>query len=116
MRHRKKEIKISSRYGHRRSELKNLASSLLLYEKIETTQAKAKLLRPYVEKIVTLGKKDTLASRRSALKKLSGKNAVKKLFAVFGPRYRDRAGGYTRVYRSRTRPGDRAILAQISML
>ena len=116
MRHRKKEIKISSRFGHRKMLLRNLASSLLFYEKMETTLTKAKLLQSYVEKLITLAKIDTIASRRLATRKLTHKTSVKKLFEVIGPRYKDRQGGYTSVYKSSTRQGDRAKLALISLL
>ena len=116
MRHRKKVNKLSSRLGHRKMLLRNLASSLLFYEKIETTQAKASLLQPYVERLITLARSDTVSSRRLALRKLTHKQAVKKLFEVIAPKYSGRKGGCTSVYKSRTRPGDRAKLVRISLL
>lgn len=84
--------------------LRSLARSLVLEERISTTEAKAKALRPFVERLVTYAKTDTLASRRIAQTKLDDKEAVKKLFSAIGPRYAKRAGGYTRVVK-RTRRG-----------
>lgn len=116
MRHRKKNIKIASRFGHRQMLLKNLASSFLFYEKMETTLTKAKLLQSYVEKLITLAKNDSVARRRLAGRKLAHRRSVKKLFEVIAPRYKDRKGGYTSVYKSKARQGDRAKLARISLL
>ena len=89
--------------GQRRALLKSLARSLILEERISTTEAKAKALRPFVERLVTYAKKDTLASRRFAISKLQDKAAVKKLFDAIGPRYKERAGGYTRVVKRTAR-------------
>jgi len=80
-----------------RALLRSLARSLVIEEKISTTESKAKALRPFVERLVTYAKKNTLASRRLAKMKLGNDAAVKKLFAVIGPRYKERAGGYTRI-------------------
>lgn len=80
-----------------RALLRSLARSLILEERISTTEAKAKALRPFVERLVTYAKKNTLASRRLAAMRLGDSAAVKKLFATIGPRYEKRAGGYTRV-------------------
>lgn len=83
--------------NQRRALIRSLARSLVLHERISTTEAKAKELRPFVERLVTYAKKNTLASRRLAQTKLQDPEAVKKLFEAIGPRYSDRAGGYTRV-------------------
>jgi large subunit ribosomal protein L17 len=83
--------------NQRRALLRSLARSLVLHERISTTEAKAKELRPFVERLVTYSKKNTLASRRLAISRLQDEEAVKKLFDAIGPRYADRAGGYTRV-------------------
>lgn len=116
MRHRKKKIHLGRKLGHRKMLLKNLATSFILYEDIETTPAKAKILRSYVEKLITLAKADTVAHRRIALNRLTHKNAVKKLFEVLGPRYNARSGGYARIRRLGTRAGDTAPLVKISLV
>ena len=101
----------------RRALLKSLARSLVLEERISTTEAKAKALRPFVERLVSYAKTNTLASRRLAVTKLGNKEAVKKLFNSIGPRYADRKGGYTRVTK-RTKRGlnDARKLAYISFV
>ncbi len=100
--------------AHRAALRKNFTVSLLLHERVVTTLPKAKALRPFVEKVITLGKKKDLASIRRAAGLLQDKAAVKKLFDVIGPRFANRRGGYTRIMRlSGYRPGDggtRAIL------
>lgn len=83
--------------NQRRALMKSLARSLVIHERISTTEAKAKSLRPYIERLVTYGKVGTLASRRLALAKLDDVAAVKKLFSTIAPRYATREGGYTRV-------------------
>jgi large subunit ribosomal protein L17 len=85
--------------AHRAALRKNLTVSLILHERVVTTLPKAKALRPHVEKVITLGKKNTLANVRRAAALLQDKEAVKKLFDVIGPRYANRAGGYTRIMR-----------------
>lgn len=77
--------------------MKSMARSLIMHERISTTEAKAKALRPYVERLVTYAKKNTLASRRLTQARLGDPESVKKLFATIGPRYAERAGGYTRI-------------------
>jgi len=100
-----------------RALLRSLARSLVLEERIGTTEAKAKALRPFIERLVTLAKKNTLASRRLAKTRLGDTAAVKKLFDSIGPRYTDRKGGYTRVVK-RTKRGanDARKLAYISFV
>lgn len=83
--------------------LRSQARSLIIHERIATTEAKAKVLRPYVERLVSYGKSGTLASRRLAIAKLGDSSAVKKLFDVVAPRYADRKGGYTRVVKRSAR-------------
>ena len=103
--------------NQRRALLRSLARSLIIEERISTTEAKAKELRPYVERLVTYGKKSTLASRRLAKARLGDDAAVKKLFDSIAPRYADRAGGYTRIVK-RTRRGanDARKLAYIAFV
>lgn len=95
-------------FGRKRDQrnalLRSLARSLVLHERISTTEAKAKELRPFVERLVTYAKRNTLASRRLAVARLQDDAAVKKLFSAIGPRYASRAGGYTRVVK-RTKRG-----------
>lgn len=85
--------------------LRSLTRALILEERISTTEAKAKALRPFVERLVTYAKQNTLASRRLAITRLHDQGAVKKLFATIGPRYAERRGGYTRVVK-RTKRGN----------
>ncbi|MDP2651546.1 MAG: 50S ribosomal protein L17 [bacterium] len=100
-----------------RALLRSLARSLVLEERISTTEAKAKALRPFVERLVTYAKKNTLASRRLIKMKLGDDAAVKKLFSTIGPRYEKRAGGYTRVTKRTLRgSNDARKLAYISFV
>jgi len=96
--------------------LRNLATSFFKHERFETTVPKAKELRPVVERLVTLGKNDTLAARRQAYSYLMDKAVVHKLFTDIGPRNATRNGGYTRIVRTRVRPGDAAELAVIELV
>lgn len=103
--------------GQRRALLKSLSRSLILEERISTTEAKAKALRPVAERLVTYAKKNTLASRRLAKTKLGDDEAVKKLFDTLGPRYADRKGGYTRIVKRALRgSNDARKLAYISFV
>ncbi len=95
---------------------RNLASSLVIYEKIITTEAKAKAIRPIVEKLITIGKENTLTARRKLLQYLYVENAVKKVLEVLSPRYKDRKGGYTRIIKIGERQGDGAKTAQIEFV
>jgi large subunit ribosomal protein L17 len=109
--------KFSREAGPRKALFKNLASQVILYEKVTTTLEKAKEIRPVVEKLITKAKKGTLADRRNAGKVLSNNDkALEKLFAELGPLYKDRNGGYTRIIKLDNRVGDNAKMAQISLL
>ncbi|OGG48592.1 50S ribosomal protein L17 [Candidatus Kaiserbacteria bacterium RIFCSPLOWO2_12_FULL_52_8] len=103
--------------NQRRALLRSLARSLVMHERISTTEAKAKELRPFVERLVTYAKKNTLASRRLTQMRLGDTASVKKLFGTIGPRYADRKGGYTRVVK-RTKRGanDARKLAYIAFV
>lgn len=116
MRHKIAGRKLGRTTAHRRSLFRNMATSLIKHEQITTTLPKAKELRPIVEKLVTLGKGDTLAARRRAHAYLKDEKVVAKLFATLGPRYVDRHGGYTRVLRAGMRYGDAATLAVIEFV
>lgn len=96
--------------------MRNLATSFFKHERFETTVPKAKELRPVVERLVTLAKNDTLAGRRQAYSYLLDKAVVHKLFTEIGPRNATRNGGYTRIVRTRVRPGDAAELAVIELV
>lgn len=101
---------------HRMSLLRNLAASLILHDRIRTTEAKAKELRPFVEKLVTLGKRDSLHARRRALTILPRKDVVRRLFAEISPRFSERPGGYTRILKIGPRSGDGAPMAFIQFV
>lgn len=116
MRHGLSGRKFSRTKGHRRALMANLANALLKHEQITTTLPKAKDLRPYVERIITLGKKGTLADRRLAAARIRDEKVVAKLFSVLGPRYKDRAGGYTRIIKAGFRHGDAAPIAVIELV
>ena len=94
----------------------NMCASLIKHEQIVTTLPKAKELRPIVEKLVTIGKKGDLAARRQAVSELRDPKMVKKLFDVIAPRYKDRAGGYTRIMKAGFRHGDNAAVAVIEFV
>lgn len=114
MRHQKKRHKLQRKAGHRRCLLANLACSLIEHRQIRTTLAKAKALRPVAEKMVTLGKNDTVHSRRQAHAFLRQKGAVQKLFAEIAPASKERQGGYCRITKLGARQSDAAPMAYIS--
>jgi large subunit ribosomal protein L17 len=113
MRHQKKTIKLGRTAEHRKALLANQVCSLIEHERIQTTVAKAKAVRPLAEKMVTLGKKNSLHARRTALSVLRRKNSVRKLFEDIAPRSAGRKGGYTRIIRLGLRKSDAAPLALI---
>ena len=116
MRHRSKKKTLDRKKSPRKALLGNLCSQVILYEKIQTTEAKAKVIKPLVEKIVTRAKNDTLANRRLILAKLPIKSATKKVFEVIAPRYKERKGGYLRIIKLSPRKGDGAKMAQIEFV
>ena len=116
MRHLKLRRKFSRTPAHRQALLRNLATSLLRDEQCVTTVEKAKALRPVVERLITLGRVDTLHARRQAYGYLTSKAVVHKLFADIAPRYAARPGGYTRIFRTTSRHGDAAPLAVIQLV
>jgi large subunit ribosomal protein L17 len=113
MRHRVAGRKLSRHSQHRTLMFRNMLVSLIEHERLRTTLAKAKELRKWAEKIVTLGKKDSLHARRLAFALLRNEDIVKKLFAEIVPRFKDRQGGYTRIYKLGWRTGDAAPLSLI---
>jgi len=116
MRHRKKGAKLGRDAAHRNAMLRNLATDLLRHERVTTTLAKAKAVRPVAERLVTLGKRDTLHARRYAARVIRDDLVVRKVFNELAPRYAERPGGYTRIMRLETRAGDRAEMAIIEMV
>ena len=116
MRHRKKVAKLGREADHRKALLRNLATDLLKHERVTTTLAKAKAVRPFAERMVTLGKRDTLHARRHAARFIRDKDVVRKVFSELAPRYAERPGGYTRIMRLDTRAGDRAQMAIIELV
>jgi len=116
MRHRNKTKTLDRAKAPRELMLRNLASSILLYEKVKTTKAKATVVRPLVERMITAAKAGDLNARRGLIKVLLQKNAVKKTLEVLGTRYKSRPGGYTRIVKLGTRSGDGAQIVQIELV
>src|SRR6478752_4673899 len=116
MRHRHSGRQLSRVAPHRHAMLRNMAASLLKHETIQTTIPKAKELRRVVEPLITLAKVDTEAKRRLAFSRLRDMKVVEKLFADLGPRFKARAGGYTRILHMAPRPGDNADMALMQLV
>ena len=116
MRHRKAGYKLGRNTSHRRALLRNLVTSILMEDRVETTVTKAKAARPHVEKMITLGKRGDVHARRQALAYLQTREAVTRLFDTVAPRYGDRNGGYLRITRSGFQRGDGAEKAFIELL
>jgi len=116
MRHRNYGSKLGRQPAHRRATLRNLVTNVIEKERITTTVTRAKAAKPLVENMITLGKRDTLQSRRQAASYLMTPGATKKLFADIAPRFADRAGGYTRIIHAGFRIGDGAQLAILELL
>jgi large subunit ribosomal protein L17 len=116
MRHRKLKRKLGRTSSHREALLRNLTTSLLLYEKIITTAAKAKELRKIAERMITLAKRQDLHARRQAAEVIQDERVLKKLFETIGERYQGRNGGYTRITKLEYRVGDGAPLAAVELV
>ena len=116
MKHRISHRKLNRTSSHRKAMFANMASSLIKHEQIHTTLAKAKELRPIIEKLITLGKKGSLHDRRRAISKLSPDGKVEKLFGEIAERYSSRNGGYTRIIKAGNRYGDCAPMAYIELV
>ena len=116
MRHRKAGRKLNRTPSHRKAMFANMSAALIKHEQIVTTLPKAKELRPIVEKLITLGKRGDLHARRMAIAQIGDEKMVAKLFAVLGPRYKDRMGGYTRILKAGFRYGDDAARAVIEFV
>ncbi len=116
MRHAFGHRKLNRTASHRKAMFANMACALVEHEQIVTTLPKAKELRPVVERLITLAKKGGLANRRLAASRLRNEEMAKKLFEILGPRYADRAGGYTRILKAGFRHGDNAPVAVIELV
>ena len=116
MRHRIKGKKLNRNSSHRKAMLSNMAVSLVMHEQIKITLAKAKVLRPYVERLVTKARVGTLSARRDIISRIRDKKATDKLLSVLSDRYKNRPGGYTRIIKSGFRYGDVAPVAYIEFI
>jgi len=116
MRHQVKGKILDRQKGPREMMLRNLAASIVMYEKVKTTEAKAKAVKPLVEKIITTAKENNLTSRRRLIAILPQKLAVKKAMEVLGKRYENKKGGYTRIVKMVARQGDGAKMVQIELV
>lgn len=116
MRHRKKGRQLGRQTKHRSALFRNMVTSLIDHERIETTEAKAKEVRGFTDRMITLGKEGTLAARRRALAFLRSKDVVSKLFSDVAGRFTDRSGGYTRMIKTRRRIGDGAEMVALELV
>src|SRR5437588_12096942 len=115
MRHRNAGYKLGRNTSHRRAVLRNLVTSVILMDRIETTLTKCKASQPLIEKMITLGKRGNVHARRQALAYLMTAESVDRLFGTVAPRYGERNGGYTRITRKGPRQGDAAEMANIEL-
>ncbi len=116
MRHRNKGRTLSRTASHKKATLRNMATSLFRHERIETTTAKAKELRPFAERLITLAKRGDLHARRLAGRLIADRQVLGKLFDDIGPRFTERPGGYTRILKLGNRRGDAAEMAPIELV
>ncbi len=116
MRHKNQRGKLNRTSAHRKALLRNMVTSLLDHEKIETTDAKAKVLRRLADQMITLGKRGTLHARRQALSVIRDESVTRKVFSTLAERYRGRPGGYTRLIKTGTRVGDAAPMSIIELV
>ena len=116
MKHRIKGKKLNRTSSHRKALLKNMSQALIKHEQIVTTLVKAKTLRPYFDKLITIGKKGNLSAKRQAISKVGDLKLVEKLFSILAKRYETRNGGYSRVLKAGFRYGDAAPMAVIELV
>ena len=116
MRHRNKGRTLSRTASHKKATMRNMATSLFRHERIETTTAKAKELRPFAERLISLGKRGDLHARRLAGRLIADRQVLGKLFDDIGPRFAERPGGYTRILKLGNRRGDAAEMALIELV
>lgn len=115
MRHRKKGRELSRTRSHKTAMLRNMATSLFRHERIRTTTAKAKELRPFAEKLITLSRRDDVHSRRRVRRHIADRRILGKLFDDIGPRFQERSGGYTRILKLGARKGDGAEMSLMEL-
>ena len=116
MRHKYSGRKLNRTSSHRTAMFKNMMASLIEHEEIKTTLPKAKELRKFLERLITISKVDTVAKRRVVFSRIRSKDAVTKLFSDLGPRFKNRPGGYLRILKCGFRPGDKAPMAIIQLV
>jgi large subunit ribosomal protein L17 len=116
VRHRAKGRQLSRTSSHKRALLNNMAASLFAHGRVITTEAKAKELRPFAEKLITLARRGDLHARRLVERRIKDRDTLGKLFSEIGPRFAARPGGYTRILKMGHRPGDGADIARIELL
>ncbi len=116
MRHKYSGRKLNRTSSHRTAMFKNMMTSLIEHEEIKTTLPKAKELRKFLERLITISKVDTVAKRRVVFSRIRSKDAVTKLFSELGPRFKNRPGGYLRILKCGFRPGDKAPMAIIQLV
>jgi large subunit ribosomal protein L17 len=116
VRHRAKGRQLSRTSSHKRALLNNMATSLFEHGRVVTTEAKAKELRPFAEKLITLARRGDLHARRLVERRIKDRDTLGKLFSEIGPRFAARPGGYTRILKMGHRPGDGADIARIELL
>jgi len=116
MRHRKQKGKLSRDAAHRKALFMNLCREVIDHERIQTTEAKAKAVKPFAEKMITLGKRGDLHARRQALSELRSQDVVHRLFADVAPRFAERPGGYTRIVKLGPRQGDAAAMVYLELV
>ena len=116
MKHRKKGKILDRAKAPRKAMLENLATSIILYEKVKTTEAKAKAVKPLVEKLITRGKVKSVHNKQQLSKVIPDKKAVQKVLDILGPKYKERPGGYCRIIKINQRKGDGAKMAQIELV
>ena len=116
MRHRLYHKKLNRTSEHRKSLIKNMLNSLIKYEQITTTLPKAKIIKPQIDKVITLGKKDNLTNKRTLFSKLQDKVNAKKVISILSKRYLNRNGGYSRIIKAGFRYGDKAPLAILELV
>ena len=115
MRHRNQRTRLGKPTAHRTAMMRNLAIALIEHERIHTTDAKAKELKKFIDRLITLGKEGTVQARRHAFSLLAQKESVHKLFEEIAPRYKERSGGYSRVVKDAPRHGDAALMSYIEL-
>jgi large subunit ribosomal protein L17 len=116
MRHRKKNKIIDRNAAQLRGLTKSLITAVIIHERVTTTEAKAKLIKPAIERLISLGKKNTLAARRLIMARTGSHNVAKKILTVTAPRYAQRSGGYTRIIKIGQRQGDGARLVYLALV